>query len=103
MGCTKQESIKPPYTGTFNTEQVRVMWYVCHNSSRASVPFAPPVFHFEVCDCVIDETRSTYTFSEMKNSSDVEKTKIEEHFRVASKKCTEKVINASVNSNTQTM
>ena len=62
-GCTKiveVEKIKEvkmgTYTGTYPTEDVRVMWQSCF-SGHQKARRVPPQVAMMICDCVSDQTR----------------------------------------------
>jgi len=53
------------YTGTYNTQTIRLLWMSCFQGIMSIDP-SNPQFNTALCDCVVNTTREKYTVDEIK-------------------------------------
>jgi len=53
-----------PYTGTFTTQTIRLLWMGCYQGTM-SVDSRNPTFNGALCDCIVNKTREKYTSQEV--------------------------------------
>ena len=69
VGCTtKTIEVKKtnPFTGTFPTADIRMMWQSCIQGHAVARRFPPNVAGL-ICDCVSDETRKDFDVNDIKS------------------------------------
>ena len=59
------------YTGTFNTQTIRLLWMACYQGVT-SVNAMDLEYNGALCDCVVNTTREKYTAEEVQKSQGIE-------------------------------
>ncbi len=65
-GCVTPQviEVRPKYSGDHTTAQIRGMWMICYQTRLRNMPFFPPPIHMEHCDCVVDKSRESYSWTD---------------------------------------
>ena len=63
FGCTKKE-INPKFSGDHSTNSIRGMWHICYVSMKKTNPYGPDPYHWQVCDCIVDDSRKTFKYED---------------------------------------
>ena len=58
-----QDEPYSPFSGDYKVNEIRGMWFTCHNSIRTRSPKSYP-YGWKVCDCFVDRMRRTISFEE---------------------------------------
>ena len=87
VGCSKPVE-KPIYSGDHDTETIRGMWHVCYMTHKKVNRFAPELYLWKLCDCVIDKSREEYKSTEYEKYSGDNLTKF---FKDANLECALKI------------
>lgn len=56
-----------PFSGSYPTLQIRVLWQHCFRSLVFVDKITPPGKHMILCDCVLDATRTRLNWTEFKS------------------------------------
>ncbi len=56
--------VSKEYTGTYNTQTIRLLWMACYQGTMRVDP-SNPHYNGALCDCVVNKTRQNYTANEM--------------------------------------
>jgi len=59
------------FRGDYGVQEIRSMWFVCHNSIRNRSPQNLPL-GWQVCDCFLDSLRGEVSFKEWQQMSEKE-------------------------------
>ena len=71
-GCNKTPQITPQFHGDYPAEQLRSMWAFCVRNFQLKAPQTPPFLVAQMCDCYLDEMRTSHPFKHINNLSDNE-------------------------------
>ena len=63
FSCTPKE-IKNLFSGDHSTNSIRGMWHICYVSMKKTNPYGPDAYHWQVCDCIVDESRKTFKYED---------------------------------------
>ena len=71
-GCNKTPQISSLYSGDYPAQALRSMWSFCVTNFQLKSPQTPPFLVAQMCDCYLNEMRSSHPFSHINNLSDNE-------------------------------
>ena len=66
---SKQSKDSPEgFTGTFTTQQIRMLWMGCYQGANMKSPQSQQI-NGMICDCILDKTRELYTYETIQKKS----------------------------------
>ena len=78
-GCNKTQPITPPFHGDYPAQELRSMWAFCVRNFQLKAPQTPPFLVAQMCDCYLDEMRTSHPFKHINNLNDNETRAMGQH------------------------